>query len=126
MIVPSLVAAALGVLASGLVLAHLGRRPEGPEPSLAWLLGLLGVLPGWVVAFVGLLGAAEAPVGPIRLAFVGSSAGGLVGVILTDVLVRRLRAAGPPRPVVTYWLLGLLAMTPAWLVTLVGLAAAGR
>ena len=126
MILASIVAAALGVLASGLVLARLGRRPEGPDPGIAWLLGLLGVLPGWIVAFVGLLGLVEAPVGPVRLAFVGASAGGLIGVIATDVIVRRLRATGGPRPAVTYWLLGLLAITPAWLVTILGLTAATR
>jgi hypothetical protein len=92
---------------------------------MAWLLGLLGVLPGWVVAFEGLLGLVEAPVGPVRLAFVGASAGGLVGVIVTDVVVRRLRATRA-RPATIYWLLGLLAMTPAWLVTLLGLSVATR
>jgi hypothetical protein len=124
-IVASLVAAVVGVLISRLALHRLARRPGGLDPSQAWLLGLLGVLPGWVVAFEGLLGVVDAPVGPVRLAFVGASAGGLVGVIVTDVLVRRLRATRA-RPVATYWLLGLLAMTPAWLVTLLGLSVATR
>jgi hypothetical protein len=117
----SLVAGALGIAVSRLALARLARRREPPEPTVAWILGLAGPLPGWVVAFLGLLGAAAEPIGPIRLAFVASSAGGLLGAIVTDVLVRRLRESAPERPSTVYWLLGLLAIAPGWAIALLGL-----
>jgi hypothetical protein len=118
----SLVAGAVGIAVSRLVLGRLARRPEPPEPTLAWVLGLAGVMPGWVVAFLGLLGAAAEPIGPVRLAFVTSSAGGLLGAIVTDVIARHLRASGPERPSALYWLLGVLAIAPAWAMALFGIS----
>lgn len=123
MIQISLAAAAVGVLASWIAMLRLARRPLPPGPTAMWIVGLVGPLPAWLVAFVGLLGPEPtiAPE-PVRAAaFVLSSAGGLLGAIATDALVRRLRPAQPERSPVVYWLLGLAATTPAWLIALTGL-----
>ena len=91
--------------------------------ALAWVLGLLGVFPGWVVAFWGLLGpSAGRPRPGSEAAWILSSAAGLLGVILTDSVARRQREQSEvPRPA-KQWLLGITALAPAWLIALDGLA----
>lgn len=125
MIALSIAAAAAGLLASGLILRRLGRRPD-PSPTAAWLLGLGGLGPAWLVAFLGLLG--PAPVTPPEslagASFVLSSAAALVGVISSDALLRRRQRTGRP-VLLTAWLLGLAGLLPGWLIALVALAAGG-
>lgn len=124
MIAASMIAALLGVLAgAGGVLA---LRGSDRNPHLYWLLGLVALCPAWAIVFVGLLG----PAPGLRLeaglivAFVLSSAAGLLGVILTEAAVRRLGESGAARRPALYWLLGVVALAPAWVIALLGFAAA--
>ncbi len=120
MIALSLALGAAGLLASGLALRRLARRPN-PSLMTAWLLGLGGLGPAWLVAFLGLLG--PAPVAPpeslVGASFVLSSAAALVGVIASDALLRWRPRAG----LLTAWLFGLAGLVPGWLIALAALVA---
>jgi hypothetical protein len=119
----SMLLGALGVLAAlaGAVVLH-RRRPRAPGHAF-WALGLSGPLLGWLVAFLGVLdtlgGRADVLPPP---AFMSSSAVGLLGVIFTEVLVRRLGEGGRPDRPVTAWLLGIAALGPGWGIALLVLA----
>ena len=123
MILVSALVGVAGLLGSGALATRLGRR-EGRRPGAgAWVLGLLGLLPGWLVAFWGLLGpTAGRPRPGSEAAWILSSAAGLLGVILTDSAASRLREASEAPRGVTQWLLGVTALAPAWLIALIGLA----
>lgn len=110
----SVLAAILGILGTGVAM----RRLSGGRPELYWLVGLLALLPAWLLEFVALLGIASASGSEGRRAFLLPSALGLLGVILSDALARRLRAAGQSRSRWVYWALGAAALTPGWAVTL--------
>ena len=124
MITASTIAGVLGLLGSGVLTAHLRRRhPLRPLGSY-WVLGLIGLLPGWLVAFWGLLGPSVGRPRPgSEVAWILSSTAGLLGVIVTDAIASR-RRAGPNDPglVRDQWLLGVIALAPAWIIALVGLA----
>ena len=49
-----------------------------------------------------------------------SSVVALIGVIATDYLLRRLQKSGHTLSLVTYWIIGVIALVPAWLIALVG------
>lgn len=51
----SVVVAVLGIFATAIVAAHLSRRTSHREPEQYWLLGLVTLLPAWLIAFLGLL-----------------------------------------------------------------------
>lgn len=123
-----LVMMALGVVATGLATARLARRTSPPAPRVFWLLGLAAPVPAWVAAFVGLMGpsAVTQPTPAQRIAFILSSAAGLLGVILTDRLLEDRRATGRALAPRTSWLLGLAATGPAWLIAWVALLVARR
>lgn len=105
MIAWSVVIGLVGALATWGATRSLGARESSQRPHLHWSLGLAALLPAWLVAFVGLLGAS--PTG--------------LGIILSDGAVRRLRESGRAYRAVTYWLLGGAALVPAWGIALVGL-----
>ncbi len=105
-----------GVFATWAALAYLEK-----EPRHYWFLGLAGLFPAWLIAFLGLLqpvtqGAADVPLPP-RALF--SSGAALLGVIVTDYLLRQSQKSGLALRAVTYWLLGLIALLPAWCIALV-------
>lgn len=114
----------LGALAALGGTAYLGGRPSSRSPHLYWVLGLAGLLPAWLIGFVGLLGAStgQRPEVSLSFPFILSSAAALFGVILTDAAVRRSLESGQVRRPVAYWLLGVVALFPAWCIVLLGLA----
>jgi hypothetical protein len=92
-----------------------------------WVLGLAGLAPAWLMAFVGLLGASPLGRRPEQaLPIVGwlvSSAAALLGLFLSDAAFRRLRDSGRDHRPLAYWLVGLMAFLPAWAIALLGLVA---
>ena len=124
-IVSSIVLALVGVLASLAGLRRLTAGGASRDPHAYWALGLVTLLPAWLVAFIGLLGTTPGvrPHGASAAVFLLSVAAGLLGAIVTEA---RVREAGDsheswhPTPV---WRLGLLAFFPAWVLALGGYAA---
>jgi hypothetical protein len=112
----SALVAVVGVLAT----AGLARRQARPdrEPWTCWLLGLAAFGPAALVEFIALLGVAAGEGGAPRGFFMAPVGVGLLGVIGTDVWARRLRESGSPRAALACWLLGALALAPAWLAGL--------
>jgi len=124
MIAGSVVAGVLGVLGTCAGMTWFARRQSPRGPIFYWVLGLAALLPGWLIAFVGLLGSStgERPEPSLELPFILSSSAALLGVILTDAALGRLRGSGREHRPVTYWLLGVAALAPAWGIALLGLA----
>ncbi len=122
MISASIIIGVVGLLGSGL-LARLGHRRSLLSGAGHWAVGLVGSLPGWLVAFWGLLGpsAGRPRPGP-AIAWIVSSTVGLLGVIVTDAIASRWRQASAHAGPFIQWILGVLALVPAWLVALIGLA----
>ena len=115
----------LGILGTGAVVTYLSRRASHREPERYWLLGLAALLPAWLIAFVGLLGAAPLERRPelsSSVSWILSSSAALLGLILTDAALRRLRESGQTHRAVTYWLVGVFTFLPAWGIALLGLA----
>ena len=118
MITWSVVVAVLGLCGGGAAVVI--RRP-GWSPERYWLLGMATLFPGWLVAFLGVL-ASSAESLP-RGGFIGSSSLPLIGVIVTDAVVRRLREASREHHPMTYWLLGVTALLPGWVFALLSVHA---
>lgn len=123
MIAWSVLAGVVGVLGTWAGLIRVSRRHSSPSPVLCWVLGLAAPLPAWLVAFLGLLGASPGgrPELSMALSWILSASSALLGVIVTDAAVRHLQEAERTRSAVTYWLLGLAAIFPAWCIALLGL-----
>lgn len=116
----SIFAGVMSLLGSWLATAHFARRQSRQRPELYWCLGIAALLPAWVTAFVGLLGRASGP-RPEKIltgAWILSSSVALLGVIITDAVLRRLHESGRDHRPLTYWILGVLAMVPAWGIAL--------
>lgn len=115
----SVVAGALGLFGTGTLVARAGARSPQWSPERYWLLGMGALFPAWLIAFLGVLslGTKVVPKGVV----IGSSVAPLLGAIVTDTLVRRLRESGRERGAVAYWLVGVAAMLPGWGVALVTL-----
>jgi cytochrome b561 len=115
----------VGALATWGAMRSLGARESNQRPHLHWSLGLAAPLPAWLIAFVGLLGASPTgrPEASLSASFILhlSSSVALIGIILSDWAVRRLRESGRAYRSVTYWLLGGAALVPAWGIALLGL-----
>lgn len=112
----SIVIGAVGVLGTAVAMAYLKK-----EPRHCWFLGLAGLFPAWLIAFLGLLqpvtqgAAADVPLPP-RALF--SSGAALLGIIITDYLLRRMQISGLALRAVIYWIIGLVALLPAWCIAL--------
>jgi len=113
--------AAFGVVLSGLVILLFGNKLGSPERH--WFLGMGAIAPAWLVSLlVFLTGLAAAEKG-VRVYLAGASAAVLLGVIGTEYCVRYLKSRpGTPHPVV-FWLLGMIALAPSWLILLRGIVA---
>lgn len=114
----SLIIAAMGVFGAWGALAYLDRKTSGRQEHCYWFLGLAGLFPAWLIAFLGLLQPVtqkpdETPLPPRALL---SSGALLCGIIVTDYLLRRLQKSGRTLRPVAYWILGLIALLPAWLI----------
>jgi hypothetical protein len=125
----SILAGVLGLLGTGVATAYLSTRSSARREAICWFLGIAALLPAWLVAFLDLLGRATGPRPEkfLTAAWILSSSAGLLGVIATDTLLKRLRESGRGRRPATYWLLGVVALLPAWGIALLGLlVGAGR
>ncbi len=97
------------------------RRPL--DPHAHWSLGLVGLLPAWLIVFVALLPATPAPRPQFVTGVAGmlSGATALVGVIATESALRAAtESGGGDVPAARSWRLGVLALIPAWAVGLLG------
>ena len=119
----SILAGLLGVPGTWFGTAHLARRRSDQRPEIHWLLGIAALLPAWLIAFLGLLGLSTGPRPEKALiaSWILSSSVALLGVIVTDAVLKRLRESGRNRRPVTYWLLGVAALLPGWGIALLGL-----
>lgn len=123
MIAWSVLIGLVGALATWGAMRSLGARESSQRPHLHWSLGLAALGPAWLIAFVGLLGASPTgrPEASLSAFLHLASAAALLGIILSDGAVRRLRESGRAYRSVTYWLLGGAALVPAWGIALWGL-----
>ena len=112
----------IGVGVSRAWTQRLVRQAPNVDPHVYWVLGLVGLLPAWLIAFLGLLG--SSPAGRLRgwseAAFILSSAAALIGVIITEALVRRASESDWDRDRATYWPYGVASLVPAWVLSLLG------
>jgi hypothetical protein len=123
----SILAGLVGVPAALAAVPYIARRESTQRPEIPWLLGIAGLLPAWLIAFLGLLGRSSGPrpEKALTLPWILSSSAALLGVIITDAVLRRLReTGGGPRPL-TSWLLGAAALLPAWGIALIALSLTG-
>jgi hypothetical protein len=125
MITWSILTGVLGVVGTWLGTAYVTSRKFDQRPEIYWLVGIAALLPAWLIAFLGLLGLSTGPRPEKALAvsWIVSSSIALFGVIVTDTVVRRLRASGRDHRPMTYWLLGLVALLPGWGIALLVLLA---
>ena len=91
----------VGVLAGALATACFRDRLGKPERY--WLVGL---------AATGISG--ENPDKGMKALLALSTAGGLLGVIVTEFCVRWLKARPAAAPAAVYWFLGTVALMPSW------------
>lgn len=123
MIIWSVVAGALGIGGTGVFVGRAGSRSAGWSPERYWLLGMAALFPAWLIAFLAVLtlGTKAVPKGVVIV----TSVAPLFGAIVTDAVVRHLRASGRERRPVTYWLIGVAALLPAWGIGLLALTLFG-
>ena len=119
----SVVIGILGICGTGVWTVYHSRQRPHYVPLRYWSVGFAALLPAWLLAFVGLLGSPSGQgVGvTLPLPALFSSGVGLLGIVLTDALVRRLHASRRAHHPMIYWLLGLVAFVPAWCIALLGL-----
>ena len=119
----SILAAALGVPGTAFLTIFLVRRESTLRQEISWLLGIGALLPAWLIAFLGLMGDSTGapPEKALKLLWMVSSATALLGVIVTDALLKRLRGSGREYGPLTCWLLGAVTLVPAWGIALIGL-----
>lgn len=123
MITWSVVAAALGICGTGAFVADPNSRWPHQSAQRCWFLGMAALFPAWLIAFLGVL----APAGGSMPGFVliGASSAPLLGIIITDTVIRRVREVSNVRRPVTYWFLGVAALLPGWAIALVALTLVG-
>ncbi len=118
----SLVIGLIGVGVSRAWTQRLVRQAPSVDAHVYWVLGLCGLMPAWLVAFLGLLG--SSPAGRLQgwseAAWVLSAAAALIGVIITEALVRRASESDRDRDCATYWRYGVASLAPAWIISLLG------
>jgi hypothetical protein len=110
----------IGVLASWIGLTRLTADGASRDPHAYWALGLVTLLPAWLVAFVGLFGATPGVRPPGASWLLLSAAAGLIGAIATDVRVRGTGDSAEAHHATRLWRLGVLAFLPAWVIVLSG------
>lgn len=120
----SLLVGLLGLLGMGTAAVRLANRAPAHRPEFYWFLGLVTLLPAWLIAFLTLLDRASGPrpEKALSASWILSSSAALAGAIATDAAVRRLRDSGRGQHPVTCWLLGVAAMVLAWAIALLVLA----
>jgi hypothetical protein len=120
-VISSLLLALAGVLATRVGTNRLARG-SARDPHVYWAFGLVALLPAWLVAFVTLL--PDVPGTRPQLipavAWLLSSAAGLVGAIGTEGHLRRLDESGLCQSPRRLWRLGVMALAPSWAIALGG------
>jgi hypothetical protein len=127
MIAFSIVVAILGVVAGWLVAKRLAGSQTELGPDGTWLIGMLGLFPGWLVPFIGLLGLVDArgPRTSVAAWWILSAAAALGGAIFTHARLRARVDAGVSSSRETFFRLGVFALVPAWALALGGAIVAG-
>jgi hypothetical protein len=115
----ALILGVVGIIASSAAVFYLIQK--GGNARQYWLAGLAGLFPGWLIGFLAVIqpasqSAVDVPLPP-RALF--SSAIGLIGVIATDYMLRRSQQTGRELSPVSWWVIGWLALVPAWLIVTV-------
>jgi hypothetical protein len=118
----SIIIGILGIIGTGVVVPYLEKKIPNRPVQQYWFLGLAGLFPAWLTAFLGLLrpvsqGVVEAPLPPPALL---SSGMGVLGIIAADYLLRRFQKRGQTLAPAAYWALGWVALLPAWIVAIIG------
>lgn len=119
----SIVAGALGGLVTYAATTRLALAAAERDPHSYWVLGLVGLMPAWLVAFVALLPTSPGARIPLLSAtsWIFSAAAGLVGVIATEKAIRNTsRATGCVGGARRCWAFGALAIVPAWVIAILG------
>ncbi|MFQ5897697.1 MAG: hypothetical protein ACE5JN_05555 [Candidatus Methylomirabilia bacterium] len=118
----SALAIVVGVGGTWLGVRWLDRRQSSRPPEVDWLLGVIALLPAWLIAFLSLLGRAVETLPEASAAVwpIASAAAALLGVIVTDATVRRLRGSDARERRTRYWAAGLASLVPAWGIALLG------
>lgn len=118
----SLAVGVLGVLLSRAVAGYVLAQSASTDPHVYWGIGLLALLPAWLVTFLGLLGSSPEPQLPVRAAaaWIISAAAALVGAIATEALVRGASESGRGRSSTAYWAYGVATLVPAWVASIIG------
>ena len=124
-IIASVFLGLFGVVMSRIGLTRLTQHDGSRDQHAYWALGLVTLLPAWLVAFVGLLGTTPG-VRPQLMpgaAWLLSAAAALAGAIATEARVRGAGDSEAAHRASRLWRLGLLALLPAWVIALIGYAA---
>jgi len=119
-IASSVVLGLLGVLAGRIGLTRLTVDHASRDPHAYWALGLVTLLPAWLVAFVGLLGTTPGVRPQLVSGALLSAAAGLIGAIATEARVREAGDFAEAHQATRLWRLGVLAFLPAWVIVLSG------
>ena len=122
MVGASLVLGALGLIATRTAVTNLAAGAHERDPHVYWTLGLVALLPAWLVPFVALMGTAPTPRVYLSWAipWALSSSAGLIGAIVSEAAVRRGVGTSAPRPPARCWQLGVVWFVPAWVIALLG------
>jgi len=120
MITWSALASAVGLIGTATLVASLRRLRPHWGPERYWVVGLAALSPAWLMAFLATIGPPGGE-GPNKPLFIITSALPLLGIIATEAVLRRWRAAGRALRPVTAWLLGIAAILPGWGLTLLTL-----
>lgn len=118
----SILVGVAGILATRAGTVRLASDGAPRDPHVYWSLGLVGVLPAWLIAFLALLDDSPAT-RPALISAVGwilSVAAGLNGAIVGEALVRRRSESPEGLSPVRGWRVGVWSGTPAWAVALLG------
>ena len=102
------------------------RRPRGlahESLSVVWSLGILAVLPAWLVAFIYLIPSGHSAPAHSNdtVVWLCSLALGLAGVLMSEACLRHGRESAGVLSPHRAWSLGLWGMIPAWVAILLGL-----
>ena len=92
------------------------------DPHAYWALGLVSLVPAWLIVFVTLLPGVPGmrPQLISAAAWILSAAAGLVGAIATEGRLRHLDESGLQPSPSRLWRLGVVALAPSWTIALVG------
>ena len=111
----ALVLGFLGIVVTRVSVGSLARSESPPDAHAYWALGLVSLVPSWLVASFGLLGTTpgQRPEALGAAAWILSGAAGLVGAIFTEGCVRDAEMLASP---LQSWRIGLIGFLIAWAI----------